>query len=106
MLRIGSAIALTGAVLASPLAAQQLPATKLNVVGNLGITTQYKDRELPFWTKTIPEASGGKVTAQIKSWSEMGMKGPEVFLRAAHADPLARSVVLPGTGALLPRRDP
>jgi TRAP-type C4-dicarboxylate transport system substrate-binding protein len=79
MLRIASAIALTGAVLASPLAAQQLPATKLNVVGNLGITTQYKDRELPFWTKTIPEASGGKVTAQIKSWSEMGMKGPEVF---------------------------
>jgi TRAP-type C4-dicarboxylate transport system substrate-binding protein len=79
MIRIFKAVAIAGAVLAAPLAAQQLPATKLNVVGNLGITTMYKDRELPFWTKTIPELSKGQVTAQIKSWSEMGMKGPEVF---------------------------
>ncbi|UCE32816.1 MAG: TRAP transporter substrate-binding protein [Burkholderiales bacterium] len=60
-------------------AAQQLPKTELNVVGNLGITTMYKLQELPFWTKTIPERSGGAVTAQIKPWNELGMKGPEVF---------------------------
>jgi len=79
MIRIAPVLALTGVLLAGPLSAQQLPATKLNVVGNLGITTMYKDRELPFWTNSIPERSGGQVTAQIKSWSEMGMKGPEVF---------------------------
>lgn len=67
------------AALALPAAAQQLPKSQLNVIGNLGITTQYKEHELPFWTKSIPEKSGGAITAQIKPWNEMGMKGPEVF---------------------------
>ena len=52
---------------------------ELQVVGNLGITTQYKELEQPFWTKQIPEATGGRVTASIKPWNEMGLKGPEVF---------------------------
>ncbi len=60
-------------------AADPLPKTTVNVVGNLGITTQYKELELPFWTKKIPDASGGAVTATIKPWNEMGLKGPEVF---------------------------
>ena len=59
--------------------AQTLPKVELNVVGNLGITTMYKEQELPFWTKTIPERSNGAITAQIKPWNELGMKGPEVF---------------------------
>lgn len=63
----------------APLFAQSLPTTRLNVVGNLGITTQYKELEEPFWTKVIPEKSGGAITAQIKPWNEMGLKGPEVF---------------------------
>jgi TRAP-type C4-dicarboxylate transport system substrate-binding protein len=67
------------ALIAPAALAQQLPKTQLNVVGNLGITTMYKEQELPFWTKTIPERSGGAITAQIKPWNELGMKGPEVF---------------------------
>jgi len=59
--------------------AQDYPPTKLNVVGNLGITTQYKDLEQPFWTQYIEQASHGQVTAQIKPWNEMGLKGPEVI---------------------------
>lgn len=51
----------------------------LQVVGNLGITTQYKELEAPFWTKDIPAATGGKLTASIKPWNEMGLKGNEVF---------------------------
>jgi TRAP-type C4-dicarboxylate transport system substrate-binding protein len=51
----------------------------LQVVGNLGITTQYKDLEEPFWSKKIPAATQGRVTASIKPWNEMGLKGPEVF---------------------------
>ncbi len=31
------------------------------------------------WTKTIPEASNGKVTAEIKGFNEMGLKGPEIL---------------------------
>ncbi len=65
---------------AAPLAAAQtFQTTKLNVVGNLGITTQSKNIEAPLWSKVIPEATGGAVTAQFKPWNEMGLKGPEVI---------------------------
>ena len=67
-------LALTGAA-----HAQSAPKINLQVVGNLGITTQYKDLEAPFWTKDIPAATKGAVTASIKPWNEMGLKGPEVF---------------------------
>ena len=56
-----------------------LPATKVKVVGALSNLTLYNDFEKPFWTKTIPEASGGKVTADIKGFNDMGLKGPEVI---------------------------
>lgn len=51
----------------------------LQVVGNLGITTQSKELEQPFWAKQVPEATGGRITANFKPWNEMGLKGPEVF---------------------------
>lgn len=59
--------------------AQDLPTTKLRVVGGLSNLTAYNDYERPFWTKTIPEASNGKVTAEIKGFNEMGLKGPEIL---------------------------
>jgi TRAP-type C4-dicarboxylate transport system substrate-binding protein len=59
--------------------AQGTPKVQLQVVGNLGITTQYKELEAPFWTKDIPAATNGAITATIKPWNEMGLKGPEVF---------------------------
>jgi TRAP-type C4-dicarboxylate transport system substrate-binding protein len=52
----------------------------LQVVGNLGITTQSKELEAPFWAKDVPAATGGAITAaSFKPWNEMGLKGPEVF---------------------------
>ena len=56
-----------------------LPATKVKVVGALSNLTLYNDFEKPFWIKTIPEASGGRVTADIKGFNDMGLKGPEVI---------------------------
>lgn len=77
---IAAALALSAdAVVGNAGAAEPLPETRLNVVGNLGITTQYKELEQPFWTTKIPEGSDGAVTAQIKPWNEVGLKGPEVF---------------------------
>ncbi|MEM8663876.1 MAG: TRAP transporter substrate-binding protein, partial [Pseudomonadota bacterium] len=64
---------------ASVAAAQDLPETKVNVVGNIGITTQSKTLEAPFWTEEITAASDGAVTADFKPWNELGLKGPEVF---------------------------
>ena len=71
---IALALGLTG-----PAHGQGAPKVSLQVVGNIGITTQSKELEQPFWTKDIPAATGGSITASIKPWNEMGLKGPEVF---------------------------
>src|SRR5690606_16429270 len=70
---------LCGLIVAGASAAQPFPKTHLNVVGNLGITTQSKELEAPLWNTVIPQASGGAVTAQFKPWNEMGLKGGEVI---------------------------
>ncbi|MDR1709243.1 MAG: TRAP transporter substrate-binding protein [Candidatus Accumulibacter sp.] len=73
------AAALVGAFIAGSAFAQELPKTHLRVVGGLANLTAYTDFEKPFWTKTIPELSKGQVTAEIKGFSEMGLKGPEII---------------------------
>ncbi|HUH41415.1 MAG TPA: TRAP transporter substrate-binding protein [Castellaniella sp.] len=56
-----------------------LPKTELQVVGGLSNLTAYQNFEQPMWTKTIPELSNGQVTATIKGFNEMGLKGPEIL---------------------------
>lgn len=63
----------------SVMAADAMPKVKLAAVGNLGITTQYKEIEAPFWTEWIPKATDGAVTATVRPWNEMGLTGQEVF---------------------------
>lgn len=60
-------------------AQQTYPATKLNVVGNLGITTQSKELEAPMWNEKIPADTNGAVTTQFRPWNEVGLKGGEVI---------------------------
>nr|WP_145548864.1 TRAP transporter substrate-binding protein [Variovorax boronicumulans] len=67
------------ALLAGAASAQTLPKTHLKVTGGLSNLTAYQDYERPFWTKTITEKSQGQVTAEIKGFNEMGMKGPELL---------------------------
>ncbi|MBE2243174.1 MAG: TRAP transporter substrate-binding protein [Burkholderiaceae bacterium] len=67
------------ALLAPPASAQELPKTHLKVAGGLSNLTAFTDYEKPFWTKTIPERSKGQVTAEIKGFNEMGIKGPELL---------------------------
>ncbi|MGE0154996.1 MAG: TRAP transporter substrate-binding protein [Reyranellaceae bacterium] len=59
--------------------AQDLPETKLSVVGAIGIHPQYQNYEKPFWTDRIAQRSNGKVTVAVKPWTELGLKGPEVL---------------------------
>jgi len=59
--------------------AQELPKTDLQVVGGFSNLTAYQDYEQPFWTKTVPELSKGRVQARIKGLNEMGLKGPELL---------------------------
>lgn len=76
-------LTLTTAILAASTSlsafAQDLPKTELKVVGGLSNLTAYQQFEQPFWEKTIPEKSGGQVTATIKGFNEMGVKGPELM---------------------------
>lgn len=71
--------AVAAALLASVAHAEDLPKTHLKVVGGLSNLTAYNDYEKPFWTKTIPALSKGQVTADIKGFNEMGLKGPELM---------------------------
>jgi TRAP-type C4-dicarboxylate transport system substrate-binding protein len=60
-------------------AAQDLPRTQLKVVGSISALAPYKEYEFPFWTKRLPEVSKGAITADVKGFNEMGLKGPEVL---------------------------
>lgn len=59
--------------------AQALPKTHLKIVGGLSNLATFNDFEKPFWTTTVPTLSGGQVTAEIKGFNEMGLKGPELL---------------------------
>lgn len=81
MRRTALTAALLGA-LALPAAAQPnppLPRTEFNVVGTIGNLSMYQNVEVPFWTRTIPEASGGAVRVQLRPFTELGFRGPEIF---------------------------
>jgi TRAP-type C4-dicarboxylate transport system substrate-binding protein len=73
------ALATVAVMFAGTLHSQDLPKTHVKVVGGLSNLTAYNDYEKPFWTKTIPELSRGQVTADIKGFNEMGLKGPEML---------------------------
>lgn len=77
--RIAAGVLLAGLVQAAPAAAQDLPEMTIPVTGAISFNTQYTEVEKPFWTDHIPKVSGGKITAQIQAWTDMGMKGQEVL---------------------------
>jgi hypothetical protein len=77
-------LAAVGALVACAASAQEYPKTNLKVVGGLSNLSPYNDYEKPFWTKTIPELSKGQVTADIKGFNEMGLKGGRHVCQALH----------------------
>ncbi|PAT42188.1 TRAP transporter substrate-binding protein [Vandammella animalimorsus] len=72
-------LAAAAALSAAPALAQELPKTHLKVTGGLSNLSAYQDYELPFWSKSIPEKSADRITADIKGYNEMGLKGPEML---------------------------
>ncbi len=71
--------ATVGAFAATAAWAGELPETSVVGVGlNANTVVSFKD-EIPFWSKTIPEASGGKVTAAFAPQDHMGVKGFQVM---------------------------
>jgi TRAP-type C4-dicarboxylate transport system substrate-binding protein len=49
------------------------------VVGTWGFLDHWKEREGPFWNETLPKASGGALTANAKSQTDLGLSGFEIM---------------------------
>lgn len=78
-MKIRTLLAVAVTALSLPALAQDLPKTHLKVTGGLSNLTAYTDYERPFWTQVIQEKSKGQVSAEIKGFNEMGIKGPELL---------------------------
>jgi TRAP-type C4-dicarboxylate transport system substrate-binding protein len=70
------ALALT--VAAGP-AAAEMKKQEFRVVGTWGFLDHWKEREGPFWNERLPKLSGGKLTANAKSQTELGLSGFEIM---------------------------
>lgn len=66
-------------VMAAQAQAQALPDIHFQVVGGGSHNYTYSAVEKPFWEKTLREASGGHVTAELAGLNERGLKGPEIL---------------------------
>lgn len=54
-------------------------AEDLNVVGSWSSLPLHKEYEAPFWGKTLPEASGGKIKTSVTTHNQMNLGVGEVF---------------------------
>ena len=61
------------AVFSTAAAAQDLPKTNVKVIGLNSPTPVSIYDEVPFWRKTIPEASKGAITADVTPLDQMGI---------------------------------
>lgn len=52
---------------------------ELSVLGSFSTSNLYPDYEQPFWNETLPEASGGKITAKLQAFDLLGLKGNAVY---------------------------
>ena len=59
--------------MALPAEAQDLPKSQFKVIGLNSPTPVSIQDELPFWRKTIPEASKGAITADVTPLDQMGI---------------------------------
>lgn len=73
-----AAAAFAASVAAAPASAADYGKKEFKVVGTWGNLSHWKKRESVFWQKTLPEASGGALTANAKPYTELGLSGFEV----------------------------
>ena len=74
------ATCLSGAfAISSAPAVAEIQNLDLKVVGTWGNLTNYYGFEKPFYSDTLPKASGGKITATVNPITELGLKGWEVM---------------------------
>jgi TRAP-type C4-dicarboxylate transport system substrate-binding protein len=79
LLRVLIAAAIAGSVVTHGASAAALPKTNIKVVGITSNNVMYSDLEVPFYTKQLVKQSGGAVTAELKPFDELGLKGTELL---------------------------
>ncbi len=60
-------------------ASAEIQKYNFEVVGTWGFLENWKEFEKKFWTEMLPKASAGKLTANAKPYTELGLKGYEVM---------------------------
>jgi TRAP-type C4-dicarboxylate transport system substrate-binding protein len=65
--------------LAAAPASADMKKREFKVVGTWGFLDHWKEREGPFWKERLPKLSGGKLTANAKSQTELGLSGFEIM---------------------------
>jgi TRAP-type C4-dicarboxylate transport system substrate-binding protein len=63
----------------APQAKAEVQKYNFEIVGTWGFLENWKKFEKKFWTEQLPAASGGKLTANAKPYTELGLKGYEVM---------------------------
>ena len=76
---MASAVTLGLFATAVPRAAAEVQEFHFEVVGTWGFLENWKEYESKFWNERLPKASGGKLTANAKPYTELGIKGYEVM---------------------------
>ena len=103
--RVAAAAIVTAALSATSAFAQDLPKQQFKVLGTWSNLTNFQKVEKPFWEEVLPKASNGAITADLKSQTELGLKGQELMkmtrlglFQFAHAIPIyvAEDAVLEG----------
>ncbi|MEO8558078.1 MAG: TRAP transporter substrate-binding protein [Rhodospirillales bacterium] len=59
--------------------AQDLPKTKIRVLGIWSNTPAWSLLQKPFWSEQVKDLSGGKIEVELVSMTELNMQGPEAF---------------------------
>ena len=77
--KIAAAIVVCLAAIGSGVQAQQLDKKQFNVVGTWNFLTNWQKLEQPFWATDMPAASGGNIKGNIKSITEVNLKGTELL---------------------------
>lgn len=92
-------------LLALPAIAQDMPATEFNVVGSIGGLSMYTNQELPFWSEQVPADTDGKITANVKPFTELGFKGGEIFRLVSSGTLQVATTVLAYNSGEVPRNE-
>lgn len=76
---LAAALALAVLLTCPQARAQSEPVQRLRIVGGLADLNQYKRHEEPFWTRTLPQLTQGRVTAEIVPFDRAGLRAQEML---------------------------